>query len=783
VNMVPRSAFERSRPTLNYSVYMMMKDSATDFGKSPAPLRRIESKVKPGFTLNLIRPVNQKFGFTFSANRATQWVPHDLIALGRRGADLVTNGAAFPDTTPDRPYLTDIEVTDDLRRNTTTSVGATFDYKLSPRDTLSLSTQYTYITVEHIGHRLSFFITGVRPGDFSPTHTHGAPGMGALQLTDVNSRYWLGSTSIATLTYRHNGTIWKAESGAGVSYNGQHNRDIARGILRNSTARRAGLTISYDDNFYLRPGRITVTDATGAAVDPYRLDNYVITTANYQDDNWLTYRTTLFGNLQRHFDVRHVPVTLKGGLDVRRLERDVAGPQVALTPAPAPNQNIPGNNHAGRFLDEQLSTRGLPYGFGTAQWVDNAKLYQYVLQNPGTFTSNENTVYRSRVTVSKWMAETVSAAYLRGDVAFFDRRLQFVGGVRAEQTNAEGHGPLTDPTLNFRRDASGNILRDAAGRPVLRVPTTDALGVSQLTFIERGSRTEKEYLRVLPNINAIYHVRENLKVQAAHYYSLGRPNFNQYAGGLTLPDTDQPRTDTTVITVNNAGIKAWTARSTKVRAEYFFEGVGTFSVGAYLRDFENFFGTTTFRATPAFLQLYDLDPALYEGYNVATNYNIPGKVRTSGVEVAYRQALTFLPRWARGVAVFANGSVQRLEGDASANFNTSFIPKSGSWGISLTRPKYSVKANWNYRGEQRRAAVTGRGIEPGTFTYSTPRLYLDVTADYYFHRRLGLFAGFRNINNVFEDTGVYGPSTPSESRLSQRSDFSASWTFGIKGTF
>jgi hypothetical protein len=235
--------------------------------------------------------------------------------------------------------------------------------------------------------------------------------------------------------------------------------------------------------------------------------------------------------------------------------------------------------------------------------------------------------------------------------------------------------------------------------------------------------------------------------------------------------------------VNNAGIKAWTARSTKVRAEYFFEGVGTFSVGAYLRDFENFFGTTMFRATPEFLHLYDLDPALYEGYNVATNYNIPGKVRTSGVEVAYRQALTFLPQWARGVSVFANGSVQRLEGDASANFNTSFIPKSGSWGISLTRPKYSVKANWNYRGEQRRAAVTGRGIEPGTFTYFAPRLYLDVTAEYYFHRHLGFFAGFRNINNVLENTDVYGPSTPSEARLSQRSDFSASWTFGIKGTF
>lgn len=785
VNMVPRSAFERSKPSFNYSVYMMMKDSAKSFDKSPAPLRRIESKITPGFTANLIMPVNRKFGFTLSANYAHQWVPNDIIALGRRGTDLVTNGNAFPDTTPDKPYLTDVEVTDDLRRNTTTSAGATFDYKLSPVDTLSLSTQYTYVTVEHIGHRLSFFITGVRPGDFSTTHTHGAPGQGTLQLSDVNSRYWLGSTSIATLTYRHNGSVWKAESGAGFSYAGQHNRDIARGILRNSTARRTGLTIKFDDNFYQRPGRITVTDASGAPVDPYKLENYALTAANYQDDNWLTYRTTFYGNLQRHFDVRGVPMALKAGFDVRRLERDVRGPQVALTPAVTPNQNAPGSNNAAQFLDTELSQRTLPYGFQAAQWVDDAKLYQHWIQNPGYFTTNENAIYRSRVTVSKRMAETVSAGFLRADAAFFNRRLQFVGGVRGEQTNSLGEGPLTDPTRNFQRDAQGNILRGANGAPlpIVTPVNTNNLAYSQLTFIDRGSRTEKEYLRILPNLNVIYNARENLRIQAAYYHSLGRPNFNQYAGGITLPNTDDPRSDANPITVNNAAIKAWKAETYKVRAEYYFERVGQFSVSLFRRDFENFFGSTRFAATPEFLQLYSLDPNLYSGFTVVTNYNIPDPVRTTGVELAYRQALTFLPHWARGVQVFANTTIQRIQGEASANFNASFIPKSGSWGVSFTRPKYNVKANWNYRGEQRRAAVTGRGIEPGTFTYSAPRLYLDISAEYYRHRKFGLFAGFRNLANVTEDTDVYGPSTPEIAQFSQRNDYSASWTFGVKGTF
>ena len=65
--------------------------------------------------------------------------------------------------------------------------------------------------------------------------------------------------------------------------------------------------------------------------------------------------------------------------------------------------------------------------------------------------------------------------------------------VRAEQTNIKAEGPRTDPTLNFQRDASGRPIVGADGRPV---PIgTDALGISQRTFLDRGLRAEKEYLR------------------------------------------------------------------------------------------------------------------------------------------------------------------------------------------------------------------------------------------------------------------------------------------------
>src|SRR5262249_46150915 len=176
------------------------------------------------------------------------------------------------------------------------------------------------------------------------------------------------------------------------------------------------------------------------------------------------------------------------------------------------------------------------------------------------------------------------------------------------------------------------------------------------------------------------------------------------------------------------------------RLEYYFAGVGQFSVGAFRRDFENFFGGTTIPATPEFLQLYDLDPNVYGRYPIVTQYNLDRTVPMQGITVNYQQALKFLPQWARGVQAFANGSVQRMLGPtASANF-PAFIPRTANWGASLNRQRFVLRLNWNYRGLQRRAPIAaGASIEPGTFTWWSKRLYRDVNAEYYFWKRFGVF--------------------------------------------
>lgn len=788
INMVPRSSFERSKPVFNSSVYVLMRDNVRTFGKTPGPLQHPTRKINPGFDLSYILPVNDRFGLTFSAGYSKQYSDQAFAQKTWRGTSAATNGAAFPHTTPGAPYLSAFNVRDGAKDTSRESFGFTVDYKLTPRDRFALSFQYSSFDGWVSNRNLIFDVGRVLPGNFSLTSTRGAAGGGSLTLNNA-TRLRSNRTYMPTLTWRHAGPIWKAEAGVGLSRGENLYRDIDKGMFNNSSARRTGVTVSFDDIFYLRPRQITVADGTtGAPVDPYSLVNYALVSTASNASTAVDVKRTAYANARRDF-LGAVPLTLKGGVDFRQTAHDLrinnvpfsfvgADGRASTTPAA-------GDDSAAPFLDASYSQRTAPYGFPQIQYTNNQGLWAFSQTNPSYFTIDENSRYRSAVNNSKYARELVSATYLRGDLAFLDRRLKVITGLRAEQTNVDAEGRRSDPTLNFQRDAAGNILRSSAGAPLLIVPTSNPLGIARLTMADRGTRVEKEYLRLFPSLNASYNLRENLIARGAFYESVGRPNYNQYAGGVTLPDLDLGPTPTNRIQVNNAAIKAWAARTVNVRLEYYFEGVGQISLGAFRRDFENFFDSTEVDATPEFLALYGLDPAIYGDFKVATQANIDGTVRTTGLDFSYKQALTFLPHWARGVQVFANASAQRVTGPGLGAFDrANIVPRSGSWGISLTRQKFNVRANWNYRGRHRRALVaSGNSIEAGTYNWASKRMSLDVLGEFYLRKNIALFASFRNIGDEPDDFEIAGPNTPDVAQLRSREAFGSLWTFGVKGTF
>ncbi|MEY2881961.1 MAG: hypothetical protein RLZZ15_4341, partial [Verrucomicrobiota bacterium] len=514
VNMVPRSAFERSRPSYSYSGFLMMKDGDRHFNKTAGPLDEPMRKVTPGYNFSAVVPLTKRFGFTLSGNYADQYSYEDIVTSTWRGNGQATNvGAAatngLPFTTPDKPYLSDFVVRDSTRDNRTASMAFTADFKATPNDTLSASFQYTFIGVKHNNRTLSFFVNRVLPGDWGPTYTRGAPalaanptvGFGEIRVQGA-AQDWYGTTDATSLVWRHNGPLWKADVGAGYSGAGLHIRDVDKGWFGNSQARRTGVVVSFDDIFYLRPNKITVTDGAGAPIDPYDLNNYALANADDHPRESYDDKRSINGSLRRDFRLREIPVSVKFGGEVKSLSRDLRGQTVPYNfygaDKAATTTPVTGDDAAGRVLDVPFSQRVGSYGFPKIQWIDNNKFYDLYKTNPEYFQpytatasdpltarnfadANQNSIYRNAVGLSKFARETISSAYLRLDAAFFNRRLQFVGGLRGEQTNVRGEGPLTDPTRNFLRDSAGNIvpLRNAAGVILL-----NNQGKAQPTLIE-----------------------------------------------------------------------------------------------------------------------------------------------------------------------------------------------------------------------------------------------------------------------------------------------------------
>ena len=778
INLVPRSSFERSRPVFNGSLYVLMRDDYHDFGKGATMYRDPREKVWPGADFSWIVPVNRNFGFSIAAGASTQYSSQDRAVNTWRGVSAVTNGAAFPSTVPGRPYLSAFQLNDAPKESDRDSLGVTLDFRLSPRDRVALSYQYSSFDGWISSRQILFAPTQIVAASISPTSVQGVAGAGTVTLTNGSNRVRENRTYLPTFSWRHDGAAWKLDFATGRAYGKNAIRDMDKERFLTVTARRTNVTIGFNDTGFLRPREITVVDnATKAPLNPYRLENYALNTLVSTPSRDADVNFTATANARRDF-VWAVPVTLRTGLDFRQSARDTRQWTSTYT-----YRNNTVNGTALPFLDPVFSTRYAPYGFPQIQHLDPKEVFAYWRTHPGDFTLNDNNLYRTNVTNSKAAKESVSATYLRGDVALLDRRLLLVGGVRVEQTNIDAEGPLTDLARNVQRDAQGRPLRTAAGA-VIPI-TTDALATSKLTFLEREAHVTKEYLRLFPSLNATYHLRENLLLRGAVSTSLGPPDFNQYAGGLTLPNTDNPPAANNRIVVNNVAIKPWSATTLKVRLEYYFEGVGQVSVGAFRRDFKNFFTSTVFTATPDFLALYGLDAGEYSPYEVSTQRNLTDTVRMEGLDLSYRQSLTFLPHWARGLQVFANGSLMRTSAPAGQlgdnNFNE--IPRNAAWGLSLTRPRFNLRLNWTWRSDQNQGPVTGVGIEPGTLSYTPGYTKLDVQGEVSVWKRLAVFANLRNVGDIPDRGTTVGPHTPAHATLRFQERYGSLWTIGVKGTF
>jgi outer membrane receptor protein involved in Fe transport len=244
--------------------------------------------------------------------------------------------------------------------------------------------------------------------------------------------------------------------------------------------------------------------------------------------------TTLKLNASRDLGLR-VPVRLMAGDDVSLNERDIRAETRTWNFRPTFPVGSPERRVGNYDLINETYSRQRTFENGERVfWVDPRKVYGLYKTQPTWFVLNEAAYHISRVNGSRELEETISAGFLRTDLKLFENRLWIVGGVRYERTADDGTGALNDIRATYQQDASGNLIRNAAGQ-LVRV-STDALTIARLQYTERASRARKHYGDYYPSVNASYSFTDNLVARAAYARTIGRPDLNFIIPSRTVAD-------------------------------------------------------------------------------------------------------------------------------------------------------------------------------------------------------------------------------------------------------
>ncbi|MBI4627005.1 MAG: TonB-dependent receptor [Verrucomicrobia bacterium] len=716
--------------------------------------------IQPGIDINYSHPVNKSFAFTINLSELTRVYDMDY---DNPGWDLI-RGVQTTSTEQNVLQTTERQL-----------ASTTLDWRINRKNSLRLNLEHVQINTPT---RQNIFSIAWGAGNTGgATFTQGAAAGGDAVRQSMTYGDRTRGTSSAVLRYVHDGQVYKIDASANYSRSWDERKDIEHGFFRTIGTLSLGSLIvradGWDGVYSRRAPKLTVTTRTGQAVDPYDSAGLTLSNPTSQPNEIVSDMKSLAANISRNLALG-VPTTLKAGFTVNRQRKDNTSMLRTLTFAPPASVSRLAGSYD--LTNESLSAQSFFNDTLKVKWVSPTKVYDLFKAHPEWFVLSESGAYQSGVVNSKYFEETISSAYVRGDVKFFDNKLWLVGGVRFERTADYGAGPLDDVRATYQQDASGNLLRDAAGR--LIPVTTDALATFKRRYAERGAEARRRYSGYYPSLNVTYHVTDAIIARAAFAQTLGRPNLTEVIPGITVSD---PASAVRTATIVNSGLQPWSANNYDLS----FEGYGirgaVVSLSLFKKDIRNFFTQMRIPATLPLLESFGLSDD-YLDYEILTKTN-GGNASAEGYEVSWRQSLSFLPPWAKGFSTYANATISHLSGPNASDF-TPFAHKNINWGVSYIRRAFSFRFNVAFAYKVTGAAAAASATVPaGTASYVAPQITHDWSFEYRFAKRFTAYGGARNFNGANKRTERVGPGTPAWTRPQVYQNFGTLVTVGVRSEF
>ena len=800
INMVSRTAFEASRPELRFKAYINQNSHEVGLERKPGggdgDDQRKTFHYQPDFDLAYTVPVSKTFGFSLNATK------NDQFGEARRINRTFSTSVAA--TNPlksglDNPFLTSLAYNVFPVYEHRYALGSRFDWKVSPVDTLSLSTSANWLVQDYEQHNFTIN-AGTNPVAWGEDFTHGRAGSGSFTVANT-ARYVRVRNTVFRLNYRHIGALWDFTGAAGYNFSDQTYRSNSHRQFETAAGRIQSATVDLDGFDTYLPGRITVHNAAGQVIDPFDLNNYsfFLNGSSGTRDNDSTSKNARL-DAKRKFFTDNANFSVKVGGSSNESYR--ANRNSQFTPVYVGPDGI-ANNADDSFTRTPFSLLNVamlsfpePRGLQQVQFPSGRRAWQLYEQYPQYFNTQTNlrTDLRALLTTPTQITERLDSLFLMTDASLFHNRLRLVGGVRYERTTDKGRADLQDNNAKYRHDAAGNLILDANKKPILIYPTSatvtaDGIAEDALVYQALGTHVYKQYGGYYPSLNASYTITANFQARLGLAQAVGRPDFGNIVGPTTVNQVDfDPASNATgsalgTITTKNPGLKPWTANSGDIRLEYYTPNGGQLSAGFFRKEITNSFVTQNFLATPEFLSTIGLGEE-FTGYQVNATVNVPGVTHINGWEFDVNTPLrTFTSLdFARYFRVMANATLVTNKSPAGADFR-GFTPKLINWGFTYNRNALTVVAKWTLVGKKQVATVAAGNIGAAGWNYQAERLRLDLSADYRLNRHYGLYATARNIFNDRDQNFAYATGGPRYVKFAAEGEYGVNFQVGIKGNF
>lgn len=749
VNLRTKSALDRKGQVFNFRVALIGNQYEHSFTKTPRHDDAKHAKARPTVDFDYSNNFfNKKLGIALNGAFSNVFKEQFRHALTYDYTSTTAQARGFP-------LITAINFKDGPKMTEKSSGGLKLDYEPFRGLRLTLTSSYTYFADEIANRNLNFRVSAAQiDPSSSMTRIVANPVAGTGTRIEQTGSHGDKKTDTSNLAL---GFVWRKQSWtidgqSSYSRARQQNGNEHMGALATSDVQLTRISFTAERPSVDSPSW-NFTQTGGG--DWFNFNNYGANdtqTGNISSSRSRSKTQQWVNQINARYvlPVRTLPTYLKAGLFSKLTVRD----REQLSAYTATWVGPTGSNLTSRMpqsiADFRISPAwggniySLPVPDKSALWVLHNTHPEYFTQTATQISDNLDSVLGSNQDVE----ENVGAAYLLGNTRW--KRLTVQAGIRYEET--ETRNKVIDTVPDNRNPFPANTVN--------RILYRYSLGRSTHT----GS-----YGIWLPSAAVTYNVTSNFVAKFGYHQAIQRPSLNRLAGQWDIDTTNLE------ITIPNPNLSPTKSDKYSANFEYYFEPAGSLGVHLFQTDLNG--ATDETDPAPASEFGFGDDP-VYSAYDFITFVNVPGKRTIRGIELNYRQQLTFLRYpWLRGTRIFGTYSQY-----TSSPRPSSFVPRNATGGINwrYRRVNASIAGTWtdNIRTGSNTVSSSSKYF-PGDIEFLKERFIFDVGFGVKLTRHLDLFVSGRNAFNSGK-TWFYKNS---DGRIRQMERYGGQWTVGVRGTY